>query len=263
MSYKTLKIITILIPTLLIGGFEFLRHSVLLHHLSMETGNYFITFLTFIVFFVYTTWMFKTIAEKNQRISAEREMRAIYEERERLAKELHDNIAQTLFLLNVNLKKGKINEASSLVNSIDANVRQAIYNLRINPIDINSFPERIENWIESWSAVSGIDSKVIFDVKDGYFSPAEEVELFGIIQEVYTNIRKHSNAVSAILILKTIPDGWEMTIEDNGQGFLTADVGGNHYGLQILLERAHKIKATMDITSEPNVGTIITIKGRR
>lgn len=108
MSYRTLKIIAILLPPLLIGGFELIRHSVLLDNLSMDVGNYLITILTLIISYVFTTWMFKNIEENNQRLTAEREMRAVYEERERLAKELHDNIAQTLFLLKVNLKKGKL-----------------------------------------------------------------------------------------------------------------------------------------------------------
>jgi two-component system nitrate/nitrite sensor histidine kinase NarX len=145
MSYRFLKLSTIFIPTLLIGGFEFLRHSVLLlHDFSMTEGNYFITILTFFVSYAFSNWMFKTIEEKNRRILSEREMRAIYEERERLAKELHDNIAQTLFLLKVYLKKGKLHDAQSLVNSIDSNVRQAIFNLRISPNEKSSFSDRVQ-----------------------------------------------------------------------------------------------------------------------
>lgn len=260
LSYRTLKIITILLPPLLIGGFEFIRHSALLHKLSMTTGNYLIIILTLAVSFAFSTWMFKMIEGKNHRLATEREMRAVYEERERLAKELHDNIAQTLFLLKVNLKKGKINEANGLVNSIEANVRQAIYNLRMNPSEMISFPKRVENWLNEWSIVSGIDTKVTIMLSDGYFSPSEEVQLFGIIQEAFTNIRKHSGAKSAVLLLHLISNGWEMKIEDDGKGFSKNDRKHSQYGLVMLKERVEKMEAVLDISTEINHGTKITVK---
>jgi signal transduction histidine kinase len=261
MSYRKLKIIAILLPPLLIGGFELIRHSVLLDNLSMDVGNYLITILTLIISYVFTTWMFKTIEENNQRLTAEREMRAVYEERERLAKELHDNIAQTLFLLKVNLKKGKVNEASGLVSSIDANVRQAIYNLRINPSEMISFSKRVENWLNEWSTVSGIETKVLMENIEGLFNPSEEVQLFGIIQEAFTNIRKHSGAKLAVLLISLKPQGWELTIKDDGKGFSTDAIAFNQYGLAMLKERVDKIGAVLDLSSERNQGTKLTIKG--
>lgn len=262
MSYRYLKLITILIPTILIGGFEFFRHSGLfLQDLSMETGNYFITILTFIVSYTFSSWMFRTIEDKNHRISTEREIRAIYEERERLAKELHDNIAQTLFLLKVNLKKGKLNDAQGLVNSIDSNLRQAIYNLRTNPSEHITLSARIENWLDDWNTVSGIDLKVSINVNEIHFSPAEKVQLFGLIQEAFTNIRKHSDAESASLYFHTYPNKWELLIEDNGKGFSANETPPNKYGLIMMKERINKIGATIDFSSVKNQGSRIIIKG--
>ncbi|MDR7001934.1 histidine kinase [Neobacillus niacini] len=261
MSYRTLKILSFLIPTLLIGGFELLRHSVFVHYMSMSVGNVLIIILTFAIFYVFSTWMFKMIEEKNQRLTSEREMRAIYEERERLAKELHDNIAQTLFLLKVNLKKGKMDEAKGLVNSIDSNVRQAIYNLRINPSEMISFPKRVEKWVEEWSTVTGIDTNVSLKLKEDYFSPSEEVQIFGMIQEAFANIRKHSGAKNVSLSLKAAPKGWEMIIQDNGRGFSVKNRKMNQYGLVMLKERAEKIEAVMDIFSEIHHGTKIIVRG--
>ncbi|MDP4087283.1 MAG: histidine kinase [Bacillota bacterium] len=262
MSYRYLKIITILIPTILIGGLEFLRHSGLfLQDISMTTGNYLITILVFIVSIVFSNWMFKTIEEKNRRISSEGELRAIYEERERLAKELHDNIAQTLFLLKVNLKKGKINEAQGLVNSIDSNLRQAIYNLRTSPLKPVSLSSRIESWLEDWNTVSGIDLDITIDINEGYFTPTEEVQLFSIIQEAFTNIRKHSEAKCATLHFHTSPSKWELMIEDNGKGISSDDFPQNKYGLIMLKERVQKIGATIDIYTEKECGTKIKING--
>lgn len=229
----------------------------------MDAGNYFITILTLVVSYVFSSWMFKTIEEKNQRIAAEREIRAIYEERERLAKELHDNIAQTLFLLNVHLKKGKITEAQGLVNSIDTHVRQAIHNLRVKPEEAVSFSSKTEKWLNDWSVVSGIEVRSIIHVNEGYFSLSEEIQVFGIIQEAFMNIRKHSKAEVARLDLSSSHDRWLMVIEDDGVGFLVETVSPQQYGLSMLKERAAKVNASVDISAEMDKGTTIRIQGSR
>ncbi len=261
MTYRTLKILTILMPTILIGGFEFLRHTYLYQYLSMETGNYLITILTFVISSIYANWMFKTIEIKNQRISAERELRAIYEERERLAKELHDNIAQSLFLLKVDLKKNKTQEAGAVVNSIDANLRQAIFNLRLKPEEDDGFLGRVESWLEQWSTVTGIDIRTDIRIADGFFSPTEEVNLFGIIQEAFTNIRKHADAKNTSLVFKSDEENWELAIEDDGVGFSVNKVHSRQYGLEMLEERVNKLGAFLDIISGERLGTKIVVKG--
>jgi nitrate/nitrite-specific signal transduction histidine kinase len=262
-SYRNLKFFSIIIPTIIIGGFEFMRHSIFLHNLSMEAGNYLITFLTFIISFAFASWMFHTIEKKNQRITEEREMGAIYEERERLAKELHDSIAQTLFLLKVQLKKGKIEEASALVNTIDTNLRQAIFNLRISPKEHISFTKRIQNWLEDWITITGIDIHMEMNMKDNYFSSAEEMQLFGIIQEVFANIRKHSEANEVSFSLNTLHTDWEMVIKDNGKGFNLTDIPPNKYGMSMLKERSEKLHSSFEIVTKEKLGTKIILRGNK
>lgn len=263
MSYRYLKLASILLPTLLIGGFEFLRHGVFLDHFSMETGNYVITLLTFLISCLYTVWMFRLIEMKNKRITKERELRAIYEERERLAYELHDSIAQSLFLMKVHLKKGKINEAGALTNSIDTQLRQAIFNLRLTPDEGTTFAKRIRLWLNNWSAVSGIDAEVDISVAEDFFTASEEVILFGIVQEAFTNIQKHSAASSASLKLAGQHGNWELLIEDNGKGFKPDEAKHAHYGLTMARERAESLFAVFEIHSEPDAGTKISLKGNK
>lgn len=263
MAYRTFKIFTILLPTILIGGFEFIRHTLLYPDLSMKTGNYIITVLTFLISTLYANWMFREIELKNQRITEERELRAVYEERERLAKELHDNIAQSLFLLKVDIKKGKMKEAGALVQSIDNHLRQAIFNLRQKPTEQISFPSRIATWVEEWSAVAGTETHVNLQFEAGFFSAAEEVQLFGIIQEAFANIRKHANAQTARLSLKTSGGNWTLIIEDDGAGFSQEDVPPQKYGLIMLKERAEKMGASVDIQTGKTIGTKINVKGVR
>ncbi|MBS4213199.1 sensor histidine kinase [Neobacillus rhizophilus] len=263
MSYRFLPFLTALIPTILIGGFEFFRHSELLHQISMETGNYLITILTFLISYAFALWVFHLMKKQNRRITVEREMRVIYEERERLAKELHDSIAQTLFLLKVHLKKGKHDEAGALVNSIDTQLRQAIFNLRMSPAKDVSFSKRIENWLEDWSVVSGIDVDLSLRLIDAYFTPAEEVQLFGIIQEAFTNIRKHSEASNVTFHFHVQEDEWTLKIEDNGVGFKVSNIGLKQYGVSMLQERSERLGAICEIDSKEGRGTKIIVRGMK
>jgi two-component system nitrate/nitrite sensor histidine kinase NarX len=227
----------------------------------MEAGNYIITILTLVISFLYANWMFKTIELKNQRNSAERELRAIYEERERLAKELHDSIAQSLFLLKVDLKKNKMQEAGAVVNSIDANLRQAIFNLRLKPEENRDFLGRMNSWIEQWSMVTGVETGINIEIGDCFFTPTEEFHLFGIIQEAFTNIRKHANASNACISLQVDGESWQLTIEDDGDGFAINQVQSQQYGLEMLEERVNKLGAFLDIISGEKLGTKILVKG--
>lgn len=263
MPYRKLTLLTALIPTILIGGFEFFRHSALLHHVSMEAGNYLITILTFMISYGFALLIFHTIEKKNKRITNEREMRAVYEERERLAKELHDSIAQTLFLLKVHLKKGKVDEAGALVSSIDTQLRQAIFNLRMSPEEHVSFSKRIENWLEDWSTLSGIDIDSDIRLMEHFFTAAEEIQLFGVVQEAFTNIRKHSEAAYVFFQFLTHEKEWEMRVEDNGTGFDLAEIAANKYGLAMLKERAERLGAFFEIDANPGRGTNIILRGKR
>ncbi|CEG27057.1 sensor histidine kinase [Bacillus sp. B-jedd] len=263
MSYRYLKIFSILLPTILIGGFEFLRHGVFLDHLSMDTGNYLITFLTFIISCIYTVWMFRMIEVKNRRITKEREVHAIYEERERLAKELHDSIAQSLFLMKVHLKKGKLQEAGTLTNSIDTQLRQAIFNLRLTPNEGMTLAKRIRHWLENWQTVTGIETEIEITVDEDLFSASEEVLLFGIVQEVFTNIQKHSGAEAATIYLWNNGPDWELSVEDDGRGFVPAEVNAAHYGLAMVKERAAALSAVLDIRSVVGTGTKFILKGKK
>lgn len=262
MTYRTLKMLTVLLPTFLIGGFEYMRHEYLLSYLSMETGNFLITLLTLAISFLFATWMFRTISRIHDRLAEEQAKRAVYEERERLARALHDGIAQSLFYLNVKLKQGKVEDARTAVSAIDNQVRQAIFNLRQIPEESGTFQQRLETWLQEWSGLTGIEIETSLDIPNGQFTAAEEVHLFGIVQEACNNIRKH--AVARHANVRFVPSDWkgfELVIADDGKGI----TGTAHpdtqakYGLKMLAERAAALGAAWEIQSGPDGGTILRL----
>jgi two-component system nitrate/nitrite sensor histidine kinase NarX len=255
--------ITILLPTLMIGGFEYFRHNVMVDYMSMEAGNFYMTLLTFVLSYIFANWMFRHIAQSNVRLAQEQARRAVYEERERLANELHDNIAQTLFFLNVKLQKGHLEEAKSAVSDINNQVRQAIFNLRSSPDEGIDFMERIKIWLQEWSLITGIAVQKKLWIESKYFLPVEEVNLFGIIQEAFTNIRKHSEANEATISFQMEEREWVLHITDNGSGIRRESLDPNNYGLLMMKRRAEEIEAKLECFLGKAGGTEITVKGRK
>ncbi|USG63801.1 histidine kinase [Brevibacillus ruminantium] len=260
MSYRVFYWLTVLLPPIVIGGFEFIRHDFLLPYLSMEAGNVYMTILTLLLSFLFATWMFRKIDRMNAKIVEEQARRAVYEERERLARELHDGIAQSLFFLNVKLKQGQLEDARGAVSAIDNHVRQAIFNLRSLPEEGSTLAQRLEKWLVQWYSLSGVDLTHEIDVPDGFFSPAEEVQLFGVIQETFANIQKHAEAKHAWLTLKAEPTGtWFLAIEDDGVGINPECSQANKYGLKMVKERAKQLGSSIEIALRRNGGTSIRL----
>ena len=244
----------------MIGGFEYLRHDVLTNYLTMQTGNFYMTLLTFVLSYIFATWMFHHIKQMNKRLVEEQARRAVYEERERLANELHDNIAQTLFFLNVKLQKGDIEEAKSAVSDINNQVRQAIFNLRSSPDEGNKLSERIHYWLDEWSLITGIKLEVQLRTIEDHFTSVEEVQLFGLIQEAFTNIRKHSQASKAAISFNIEGNQWVLRITDNGSG-LRSDLAGIHrYGMAMMMKRAEELHAHISIHNQQDGGVEIIVK---
>ncbi|GIM47241.1 hypothetical protein DNHGIG_27900 [Collibacillus ludicampi] len=260
MSYKSLQWFTVLLPPLLIGGFEYIRHTFLLPYMSMETGNFYITLLSFLLSFIYASWMFRTIRRINERLAEEQARRAVYEERERLARELHDGIAQTLFYLNVKLQQGKIEEARKAVSEIDNHVRHAIFNLRSQPEKGESFSLRLQRLLTQWSDITGLEVSQEILLPEDHFSPAEEVHVFAIIQEALANIRKHANAQHVEIRLHGMKNGgWQLLIADDGHGLDIQTMETKKYGLSIMRERAAQLGATFDIHTIATGGTELVL----
>lgn len=259
MSYRLLQFISVLLPTILIGGFEYIRHDFLLHSLSMEAGNLYITILTFVLSLLFSIWMFRTIKEMNNKLVSEQSKRAVYEERERLARELHDGIAQSIFYMNIKLKQNDVEAAARALSTIDNHVRQAIFNLRSEPEIDDSLNTRITKWHSEWSQVTGIEVEEDIQIPHNFFTTKEEVQIFAIIQEAFANIRKHAHASKAIITMREIADGWQLKIEDNGGGINMLKKSSRQYGLSMMEERSKQLGAILQVINSQNGGTEIIV----
>ena len=203
---------------------------------------------------------------------------AIAEERDRIAREMHDSIAQVLGYVNTKgqaaqelLNAGNVARAEEQIAQLSkaardayADVRENILGLRTSQSDV-SFVETLETYLATWQDQSGIVTR--FDVVDAdsiqrAISPLSELQLLRIVQEALSNVRKHSGANQVSISLRSFHDRVEATLVDNGTGFDPGAPGYSglpRFGLSIMRERAESVGGSLSIESNQGSGTVVTV----
>ena len=203
---------------------------------------------------------------------------SLMEERNRLAHELHDSLAQTLAslrfqvrVLDETIRGGQEpdvwHELEKIENNIDeaySELRELITHFRA-PIDKRGLIPAVEHLIERFQYQTDISIFLQKEWNVLQLPASIEVQALRIIQESLNNIRKHSQAHTVRVILRSDTHGdCSILIEDDGIGI--TDIPdenvtlGDHLGLSIMHERAKRIGGTVKIESEPNEGTRILLK---
>ncbi len=214
------------------------------------------------------------LALEKARLESDARRLAIMEERNLIGSELHDSLAQSLIGMRLQLKMlsealGRKDfgaaryEAMSLRRALtqaNANLRDLLTNYRLK-IDDSGLVQSVANLVDRFARETGI--AVFFQNDCGAFqlTPAQEIQLFYIIQEALTNIRKHSGAHNVRIMLNNEEDLYTVLIEDDGLGMGGPDeaASGEHAGLAIMRERTKKLPGQIVIESEPGEGTRIVL----
>jgi two-component system, NarL family, sensor histidine kinase YdfH len=196
-------------------------------------------------------------------------------ERARMARELHDTLAQGLTgtilqleALEAYLEIGDNNKAVNIATQTKkraraalADSRRAIDDLRLQPLDYMELPELIRHEIERFSEATGISYTLELRPSLDVTPPSAAEHLLRCISEALSNIARHAKASHVCLSLIQKGDRLYVEISDNGIGFdveSAANLTG-HYGLMGIRERARLIGAATLIESAPGAGTTITI----
>ena len=210
------------------------------------------------------------------RLDDETNRLSIMEERTRLAHELHDSLAQTLAslrfqvrVLDENLRLGEEpavwHELEKIENNLDeayAELRELITHFRA-PIDKRGLVPAVQHLVDRFRNQTGIHIFLQQEWNIVQLPPSIEVEVLRIIQESLNNIRKHSQAHTVRVILRSTAQGdCNILIEDDGVGIdstIDTDTERDHYGLNIMTERAKRINGEFRIESDAGEGTRITL----
>ena len=217
------------------------------------------------------------IAIENARLYEEVQSLAILQERQRIAREMHDSFAQTLGALHLHLLRTKeryeptnsdlaavLGDLSTITEHAYDELRQSIFGLRATVSHGLGWIPTLTQYLHEFSARTAI--QVQFESADGLparLPPATEVQLVRIIQESLANVHKHAKAEHARVRLQ-LEDQWlRVTIEDDGQGFQSDVLTGTariHFGLEMMRERAEGVGGTFKIDSVPGCGTRIVAR---
>lgn len=275
-TYKRIKYMILLLPTLMVGIWEVVRHQFLMPYISMDLGNYLTPVLVFLVSLVLLLPLF-SLMERNQReLEQERVLKDAMKAREGLAKELHDGIAQSLFLLSVKIdrleasrRNGEVSEESvdqvkKTVHEVNRYVRQAIANLKIPVSEQGSstLEQSVKDQLAQMANEVMIEVSLDWSLHDEAFSPSEKAELLSCIREAIINVRKHTRAGLVSITGAGGAQSWRVVIADNGEGFQhnPFDVNGS-YGLQIMKERVEGMGWRLRLTSGKSGTNVEITKG--
>src|SRR5699024_10514260 len=213
MSYKQLKWLILLIPTITVGLWEYLRHEYLLPYISMDLGNWLTPVIVLFITFTLVTHLFSKIEAMQEQLHRERTEKVALEERERIARELHDGMAQSLFLLSVKMKQlkqlnvaaedeEKLLDLEQSVVHIHDYVRTGIENLREPVLDEIYFLQTVEAAVESFEEESGLGVEQDIILEESSLTTQEKRELLFCLKEALMNIHKHANAGKVDLFIR-------------------------------------------------------------
>lgn len=213
-------------------------------------------------------------AEANQhRLALLAEMR----ERNRLAQELHDTVAQALGYLNIKIAmthslltshqaeaaEASLRELKQVIGETYTDVREEIFNLRSKILSGMSFTELLDRYVDKYRRFYNLDIQVVEEADLALFEFSAEVtsQLVRTIQEALINIRKHAQVNTATIRLGQENGEILITIEDQGQGFdpEKAKEKTSSFGLQIMRERVESVGGRLEVYSTPDQGTRIRL----
>ncbi len=216
---------------------------------------------------------------RNSQLYGKLERQAVQAERNRLAREVHDGLAQSLGFLNFKIQqldrligreqweaaREALKEMRQGVQDLYAEVRLTIQDLRWFPEGEQGLIERLDQYVLDFGERTHID--VSLDVEgEPCLAPQDEIHLFRIVQEALTNVHKHAQAQHAWVRLREAASGAILEIEDDGKGTSAApgrlaassDAPG-HFGLQIMQERAEALGGQLCLDSTPGRGTRLQV----
>jgi two-component system nitrate/nitrite sensor histidine kinase NarX len=216
------------------------------------------------------------VAIENQRLKSREKELAVSEERNLLAQELHDSIAQGLAFLNIqvqllqdSLRKGKADEAMQTAGQLREGVQESYddvrellvhFRTRVHQSDLDS---AINSALEKFEGQTGIDTEFERIGTGAPLVPTDEIQIMHIVQESLSNIRKHAKAERVQVTVKREFGRIQVDIQDNGVGFDPENdpncLSDRHVGLKIMRERAHRIGGECRIASTPGQGSRVTL----
>jgi two-component system, NarL family, sensor kinase len=214
------------------------------------------------------------IAVERARLFARSTQMGAVEERNRLAREIHDTLAQGLAATTMQLETadvlldGKpgaerarkaVQNALALTRANLEEARRSVLDLRAVPLEGRTLAEALRELTAEWSAKWNLPVQFALTGDDHALPVRVEVGLYRIAQEALTNVVRHAAARKLTMHLTMLPEQVRLSIEDDGRGFEPAKIAKGRFGLIGLNERARLLGGQLKLHSSPGAGTRLDV----
>jgi two-component system, NarL family, sensor kinase len=213
-----------------------------------------------------------SLAVERSRLEAAGARALAAEERNRLAREIHDTLAQSLAALTMQLEvvdaraadqgdqrlAGAAHRSLELARSTLDEARRSVLDLRAAPLEGRTLTQALEQLTGS---VPGAGTLVVSDGRDTVedLPAAVAVGLYRIAQQAIANVARHAGARHVTIRLDCEPNRVSLRLEDDGVGFDPAEVPSGRFGLVGMSERARLLGGTLRVESSPGSGTVVEV----
>ncbi|GEM46098.1 sensor domain-containing protein [Deinococcus cellulosilyticus] len=197
---------------------------------------------------------------------------ASQQERQRLARELHDSVAQALYGITLGAKTAKgwlerdpqkvkesLDYAIQLAEGGTAEMKALLFSLREDALDEGGLCEALARLAHAMKVRYGLTIHTELP-EEPQLSAVKKHAVYRIAQEATHNAVKHARATEMSMVLRQTDLGWEMDIQDNGKGFDLAEIAGGTLGLKSMRERAEFLAGSITVSSHPGQGTRIHLE---
>ncbi|MGM9927068.1 MAG: sensor histidine kinase [Bacillus sp. (in: firmicutes)] len=210
------------------------------------------------------------LANERAEVQEKRIQEIVSQERNRLARELHDSVSQQLFAasmlmsaINENplgneLQNKQLKLVEGMIHQSQLEMRALLLHLRPVPLKGKSLKEGVEELLVE--LVQKVPMNISWKVEDVQMDKGVEDQLFRILQESISNTLRHAQAQSLEVHLVEREGMIIMIVSDNGVGFDVNESSAGSYGLQNMHERALEVGGTLKIVSVKNKGTRLEVK---
>lgn len=260
----------VVLPALLVGGFEFVRHTFFEGYPAVY-GNLVVAAMAAVGSLIYYHYTLSVVERLNRDLHEEKGQKALMDQRERIAGQLHDSVAQTLFFLNAELDRaiallseGKAEEALRPLREAKEGVGFAYQDLRetIETLRSTEWNKPLVPALKSLAAnfyrQSGIDVELHLPSELPELTSEERLAIFRIAQEALTNVRKHAQASRARLSVEVEDDRLQVLIHDDGVGFHPSGVKAG-IGLGEMERLSREIGGALEIARLPEGGALVRL----
>ena len=215
-----------------------------------------------------------SLAIENARLNKKLEEAAVTEERNRMARELHDSVTQSIYSVTLfaeaakrMAEQGEYEQVSSHLENVENMSQQALKEMRLLIYQMRSpgksnccFEEKIKNRLETVERRSGVESSVMVD--EDISLPGNVIEeLYLIAQEALNNAQKHAGANRVGITLRGHSDGFRLKVSDDGRGFNEEKAySSGGMGIGNMEKRAEKLGAEFLIETGPGKGTSVIVE---